>query len=202
MIKTSGIGYQVLYNFQNTPAGPLVLSNNEYYGVTNSGGTYNLGMVFKLNMADTTLTDLHDFNGTYGQNPIQGVTIVGNELYGFANGGVNGLGVAYKLKTDGTGFVKLIDFDYVQYVNYDGAYPAGIPAVVGDSIYGMLQGGGINNLGFIFSYYTAYPEVQAKSITVTNNLGNQIDVNWTVGNGDKKVVFVKQGTGAITNPKG
>jgi len=42
--------------------------------------------------------------------------------------------------------------------------------------------------------------VRASGITFPDVPGSSLTINWTSGNGEKRVVFVKEGTGSITNP--
>jgi len=44
------------------------------------------------------------------------------------------------------------------------------------------------------------PTVQASGIVFSDVMGSTFTINWTNGNGAKRAVFVKEGTGAITNP--
>jgi archaellum component FlaG (FlaF/FlaG flagellin family) len=47
----------------------------------------------------------------------------------------------------------------------------------------------------------AAPAAQASTVLLTSNTpGTQIDLSWSSGNGTKRVVFMREGTGAITNP--
>jgi hypothetical protein len=44
------------------------------------------------------------------------------------------------------------------------------------------------------------PTIQASSISFSSITNTTMTVSWTVGDGDQRAVFVKEGTGAITNP--
>ncbi len=44
------------------------------------------------------------------------------------------------------------------------------------------------------------PTIQASNINFSNIKSNQMHLSWTNGNGDNRVVFVKQGTGTISYP--
>ena len=49
--------------------------------------------------------------------------------------------------------------------------------------------------------YAAAPSTQASSILLpSNGAGTQLNVSWTNGNGTSRAVFMKEGSGAITNP--
>jgi len=49
-------------------------------------------------------------------------------------------------------------------------------------------------------YYSTAPTTQASSIIFSSVQASQMTIGWTNGNGAKRAVFVKEGTGAITNP--
>ena len=51
-----------------------------------------------------------------------------------------------------------------------------------------------------FTTTSGPPSTQALNISFANVASAQMDINWTNGNGASRAVFVKQGTGSITNP--
>jgi len=54
---------------------------------------------------------------------------------------------------------------------------------------------------YALDVYYAAPTTQTSSILLPSNAaGTQLNISWTNGNGTSRVVFMKQGTGAITNP--
>ncbi len=118
------------------------------YGMTNLGGTSDLGTLFKIKPDGTEFTKLLDFTGaTNGSNPYGHVISDGTFLYGMtANGGANGLGTIFKIMPDGTGYVKLLDFAGAS----NGANPWGSLISVGTYLYGMTFVGGANSMGTIF----------------------------------------------------
>src|SRR5215831_4231023 len=71
------------------PNGGLLLSNNTLYGTAYSGGSSGYGSVFAVNTDGTGFTNLHSFTGgSDGANPIGGLILSSNTLYGTtANGG-------------------------------------------------------------------------------------------------------------------
>jgi hypothetical protein len=56
----------------------------------------------------------------------------------------------------------------------------------------------VNNNGYPFLWVPPY--TQASSITFSNIHPIEMTISWTNGNGASRAVFVKEGTGAITNP--
>ena len=70
----------------------------------------------------------------------------GTFLYGMTNfGGASNVGTIFKIKTDGTGYADLMDFNTT-----NGAYPNGSLISDGTFLYGVTTGGGIHNVGAVF----------------------------------------------------
>src|SRR5438874_12439591 len=69
-------------------------------------------MVCKVNTEGTGFMTLLSFtNGSDGANPVAGLNLSGNTLYGTAQiGGSSGSGTVFALNTDGTGFTILHSF--------------------------------------------------------------------------------------------
>jgi len=81
------------------PQAGLILSGNTLYGTAYSGGSWALGTVFAVNTDGTGFTNLHSFTGgSDGANPIGGLILSSNTLYGATrNGGSSGNGTAFSL---------------------------------------------------------------------------------------------------------
>ena len=93
-------------------------------------------------------TKLLDFDGA-ANGRIPGVSLLydGTFLYGMTGlGGTNNQGTIFKIMPDGTGYVKLLDFDGA----LKGSFPRGSLISDGTFLYGMTNGGGANNRGTIF----------------------------------------------------
>jgi uncharacterized repeat protein (TIGR03803 family) len=93
-------------------------------------------------------TKILDFDGTAkGKYPYGTLYSDGTFLYGMTSiGGTNDLGTLFKIKPDGTGFSKLLDFAGTT----NGSNPYGNLISDGTFLYGMTVNGGANNLGTIF----------------------------------------------------
>lgn len=141
----------------------LLLSGQTLYGTTDRGGMFDRGTVFKLNTDGSGFSVLHHFpdlnesgNGTLtnsdGANPSAGLVLVGEFLFGTApEGGLNGSGTIFRMKTDGSGFTILRAFsDSVASTNADGAFPLSELVLEGGFLYGTALRGGINGSGTIF----------------------------------------------------
>ncbi len=129
------------------PGCSLVYENNFLYGMTAYGGTNDQGTVFKLNPDGSEYVKLMDFNGFIsGSTPCGSLISDGIYLYGMAEqGGTFNLGTIFKVKSDGSGFSKLLDFS-----GLNGSLPYGSLISVGSYLYGMTSGGGTYNEGAVF----------------------------------------------------
>ena len=145
------------------PFAGLFLSSNTLFGVTTIGGIYGCGTIFAINTDGTDFTNLYNFtatsgtsyNGTNydGANPSGTLILSGNTLYGTAQiGGSMGLGMVFKVNTDGTGFTTLHNFAD----GGDGAYPYAGLILSGSTLYGTtLQRRGVNQgYGSVFAINT------------------------------------------------
>jgi len=156
-ISTSG-ALTSLYSFTGTndganPYASLVQgSDGNFYGTTETGGTNNLGAVFKIT-TNGVLTSLYSFEGTNdGTNPHAGL-VQGSDgnLYGTTgSGGTNNLGAVFKITTNGV-LTSLYSFEGTN----DGANPYA-PLVQGSdgNFYGTTEAGGTNDLGTVFKITT------------------------------------------------
>ncbi len=150
-IKPDGSGFQKLWDFAGATGedtwGSLVMdSNNKLYGMTNSGGNYGQGVIFRITTDGSQYDTLVNFNGANGGFTNGSLIIEGDYLFGMTqHGGPGDFGVVFKVKTDGTNYTKLLDFD-----GTNGKYPNGDLIFDGTYLYGMTNQGGANDFGVIF----------------------------------------------------
>jgi uncharacterized repeat protein (TIGR03803 family) len=151
-VTTSGSGFVSLFSFSavngNFPTGSLVSDGTYLYGSTNQGGGgSSAGVIFKIKKDGTGFSKLYSFSVTAdGKTPSGTLYYDGTDLYGStAAGGTNNMGTLFKIKTDGTGFTKLFDFDGAT----SGANPRSLISD-GTYLYGMSVSGGAMNLGVVF----------------------------------------------------
>ena len=93
-------------------------------------------------------TKLLDFVGVAdGSLPHASFVSDGTFLYGTTSyGGINNKGVIFKIRPDGTEYIKLLDFAGTT----NGNTPWGSLVSDGTYLYGMTNGGGSANMGTIF----------------------------------------------------
>ena len=153
----------VLYNFPGGvlgayPYSGLILDTaGNLYGTTYQGGVYTCGQfscgtVFKLkpSRGNWSLSIVHAFNGSDGDNPWAGVTFdsAGN-LYGTTiSGGRDGYGVVFKLSQSGRHWTETLLHSLD---GKNGSTPYGGLIFDRGVLYGTAWTGGIGNAGVVFS---------------------------------------------------
>jgi uncharacterized repeat protein (TIGR03803 family) len=153
-VKTDGSAYSKLLDFKGTtngatPYGDVITDGASLYGMTGYGGINDHGTIFTIKPDGSGFVKLFDFDIQANEGRPFGSLILDNGfLYGMANkGGTSDFGGLFKIKTDGTNHVKLLDFD--------GALRGGSPTygaliMIGQDLLGMTETGGINGDGVIF----------------------------------------------------
>lgn len=151
---SAGVIFTNLHSFTGTndganPYSGLVVGNDgSLYGTTSSGGTINLGTVFKIS-PDGALTCLYSFNGTDGAAPY--ATVVrgaDGTFYGTTYaGGVGNWGTIFQFRTNGT--VTTL-FSFPGTTNpYQGSYPdAALVQAPDGSFWGTTGYGGLTNASY------------------------------------------------------
>jgi uncharacterized repeat protein (TIGR03803 family) len=141
-----------IYNFcsqasctdgSNPQGGLLRATNGSFYGVTNQGGAYGYGTVFKITAAGK-LTTLHSFNQTDGAYPQAGLIQATNgNFYGTTYvGGAYSAGTAFEITASGT-FATLHVFCAVGVTCNDGSgLTSGLIQAADGNFYGTAYGGG------------------------------------------------------------
>lgn len=152
-IQEGNAQYTKLLDFEGTtngsnPYGSLFSDGTFLYGMTYGGGLNNMGTIFKIRPNGSDYAKLLDFaGGTNGKYPLSSLISDGTYLYGVTQkGGSNDMGVIFKIKSDGSGYEKLFDFDE----NASGSYPRGPLITDGTYLYGMTEYGGTSDMGTIF----------------------------------------------------
>ena len=150
-IKPDGTGYANIYEFFNStlysnPHGSLLSDGTYFYGmavnciykIKPDGTNFDTIVIFR----GASNGSLNNFN-TYNQGTL---IYDGVHLFGMTNeGGLSNKGIVFKVKPDGTGFTKLVDF-----TGTNGQTPHGSLIIAGNDVYGMTTFGGTFNKGTIF----------------------------------------------------
>jgi uncharacterized repeat protein (TIGR03803 family) len=150
----------VLRSFANTASdghwligGVIEASDGILYGTTQSGGSSNLGTVFKLNKDGGGYAILRSLgNGANDGSVSWGHLVEGSDgrLYGTTAGGGGGssLGTVFGLNKDGSGYAVLHRFTAT---NHDGYYPrCGLLEGSDGALYGTTEWGGSEDDGIVF----------------------------------------------------
>jgi uncharacterized repeat protein (TIGR03803 family) len=168
-MKADGTGFQLLHTFAfstssnsasegSLPAASLVLDGlGNLYGTAASGGSSNLGTVFKLRSDGTGFHVLHSFTDRAddGASPWGSLIMDGSGiLYGttISGGSSASNGTVFKMKTDGTSFQLLHSFAGGA-SDGSGAFDPVILDGFGN-LYGTTSLGGSSNAGTVFTVRT------------------------------------------------
>ncbi|TWT97623.1 hypothetical protein Pla108_17750 [Botrimarina colliarenosi] len=99
-----GEGYERIYDFSGgaedgaTPQGSLTVVDGRLYGVAQSGGPSDSGVVFSINEDGSQRRIEHAFSGVDGSTPGAGLSYDGDRLYGVTStGGGANAGVVFSL---------------------------------------------------------------------------------------------------------
>src|SRR6202035_4821072 len=129
----------------------LQASDGNFYGTTIRGGATGDGEVFKITSGGT-LTVLHNFDVTDGDEPVGGlVQATDGNFYGTTYaGGSGGAGTVFQMTSGGT-LTTLYNFTGIT----DGSAPfGGLVQHTSGAFYGVTSSGGSGKLGTIFSLST------------------------------------------------
>jgi uncharacterized repeat protein (TIGR03803 family) len=133
------------------PNGDLTqAADGKLYGMTDSGGINNAGVIFSFDPLTNDYARLFDFGGANGSFPNGNLLLATNgKLYGMTNrGGFNPFGVIFSFDPQSNGYTKLYDFD-----GTNGSYPQGsLMQATDGEFYGLTSSGGSGSNGVIFTF--------------------------------------------------
>jgi uncharacterized repeat protein (TIGR03803 family) len=186
-------GFKTIHSFGSgtagaSPSGQLLLANDgNVYGVTKAGGSCGLGTVYKYVVSTGAVTTLHSFCGQEGTSPITGVIQASDgNLYGTAyTGGANGGGSLYKLTLAGA-FTRLYSFGATASAP---KFPSRLTQGRDGLLYGMSWGGGLMDVGTIFT------STLAGSVSVRAQMGAQS--NTSLQNPSRNAALLEKFTGVF-----
>jgi uncharacterized repeat protein (TIGR03803 family) len=134
-----------------SPNGHLIAgANGKIYGMTLTGGTNNLGVIFEYDKSNNTYTKKFDMAATSGSSPNGSLLLAANgKMYGLtSNGGTSNLGTLFEYDYLNNAYTKKVDLNAA-----NGSVPYGslIQASNG-KLYGLTKQGGGSALGSLFEY--------------------------------------------------
>jgi len=144
-----------------------------FWGMTNGGGTDNVGVIFKMAPDGTGLTTVRSFTYTTpgrsaDETGVQLWQSPAGKLYGVtASGGSFSSGVIYEYDPSTDAYVVKYNFNYTDAFGY---YPVTslVPGAAG-KLYGMTSYGGTSNKGVLFEFdYTTGTYTKKVDFTGTN----------------------------------
>jgi len=137
------------------PYGSLLqAANGKLYGMTKSGGDYDMGTIFEYDPVTSLYTKKKDFTGItgncIGSTPYGSLIQASNgKLYGMTTyGGIIDNGVIFEYNPATSAYTKKFDF-----VGTDGGYPYGsLMQASNGKLYGMTHDAGTYGYGVLFEY--------------------------------------------------
>ena len=144
-----------------------------FYGMTNSGGTNNHGVIFKTDANGENQTVVHYFSGLDGSRPDNGkLCYVNGLLYGTTGkGGSNDMGVLFSYNPNTETYTKLHNFDGLN----SGRNPySNVIIASNGKLYGTTLYGGTNDFGTLFEYNIASNTLTKKLDFDGTNMGRNI----------------------------
>ncbi len=182
--EISNYSYTKLYDFQGSfgsnPVGALIEGTNDIlYGTTQSGGTYQKGVLFRFELLDLNYTKVFDFNDSLGNYPSNTLIKVDNStLIGTTNaGGNDDFGVIYKYDFMVDQYEKVYDFD-LQF----GMLPP--KASIAFDGFNKIYGASWSNPSRIFCFNLSNETMSIVHEFNTVSQGNQPDGGLVFHNGD------------------
>jgi uncharacterized repeat protein (TIGR03803 family) len=140
--------YTSLYAFNNTdgeaPYGSLLLaSDGKLYGMTSSGGTNSLGVIFNFDLVTNTYSKLYDFDSAHGCIPMGDLMqSADGKLYGATSaGGANSSGVIFRFDPVSNAYTDINDLS-----GTTGSAPMGGALAVVNPVLGFINPAGNESL--------------------------------------------------------
>ncbi|MBX2963124.1 MAG: T9SS type A sorting domain-containing protein [Cyclobacteriaceae bacterium] len=158
-VNTNSDDFETIHEFANVVnggahpyTGLMEASDGKLYGTTTYGGQIGGGVIFKIDKNGTGFTVLKNLSMESGINPY-GSLIEGSDgfLYGTTSGGgINNVGVIFKISKSGNEFTKLHDFSLS-----NGTSPStALSEIRNGVLMGVTEMGGTFNGGTIFSIHS------------------------------------------------
>lgn len=150
-VNNDGSEFTKLHNFNHSdgysPSGNLLeASDGNIYGITTSGGTSSVGIIYKFDPTTSSYSVIHEFGQDNGKYPFDGLIEIENELFGVTIRSNNGHGVIFKIDISSLQYTVLHEFD-----GSAGDDPYGNLLFASNQyLYGTTYLGGLYNKGIIY----------------------------------------------------
>ena len=172
-----------------SPKGNMVLLADMFYGMTQSGGLYNSGVIFQWDPVGNVYTKRYDFASTSGSSPAGDLVLNNGKFYGMTQygGGAFSLGTIFEWDPVSGNFTNTVEFD-----GTNGRFPVynslvKIPAPVSSGTTGSCLS---------LAQITIDGSNSAKWVQVTDVLGNavaEINANGNLLGNVNVSLFVRDG---------
>lgn len=172
--------YAVKYSFVTTlpdttsdgrvPYGSLTVANGKLYGMTNSGGANNGGILFEYDPATATYTKKFDFDSDSGTSASGDLTLVNGKLYGVLpqGGGTGSTGVIFEYDPATNVYTKKISFTNPA----DGQIPIGALTLASNGkLYGLTSGNSESGIKGVLFEYDPVNNIYTKKLDLQGNDG-------------------------------
>lgn len=137
------------------PHSCFVVVGNLLYGMTESGGNHDGGVIFQFDPSTSTYHHIYSFQSSTGHEPHGRLMLDANgtTLYGMTRkGGTYGYGVVFSIDTSGNNYQVLHNFSGDMFGTNDGATPDhGYVIQQNNVLYGLTSNGGKSNNGVLFT---------------------------------------------------
>jgi uncharacterized repeat protein (TIGR03803 family) len=131
------------------PGSELVETNDGYlYGRATQGGVNNGGTIYRIRYDGSGFEIIHRFADPANGSQPTGDLVLGSDGYFYGTtqaGGAYGKGTVYKIKKDGSAYLRIWDFN-----GTNGSAPMGGVILINNTLYGTTSAGGAHNHGTIF----------------------------------------------------
>ncbi len=148
-LNPDGTGFQILGTIasprgEQVNPGLLQGADGGLYGVTQDGGAFGMGTIYRLKTDGTEFEVLYDFGGVQGDaaHPQDAlIQAAGGKLYGTTGaGGANALGTVFEINPDGTGYQVIYSLDVPSF--YGAGTQQGLLLAADGMFYSTTFGGG------------------------------------------------------------
>jgi len=191
-LQPDGTGFATVHSFTYADgsypqAGVIEGDDGLLYGTTNYGGTGGGGTVYQVAKDGTGFNTVHEFNYSDGYYLYSGVMQASDGvLYGTTYyGGANGYGTVYGVRTDGTDFTRLVDFN-----GTNGGYiQTGVIEGLDGGLYGVTQQGGDSQRGTLFRLIGSTPTVADAGVDFSVEEGQVVTLDGSASTGAAGMTF-------------